>query len=232
MRKQGTVYRGDDDLERLFLNDREFVMPNGERVVVKETSIPGADMRDTIARHKARYFPVGLFCRPDYSVLDFPCGSGYASQILSCFDVQYLGCDHDPVSVEYAKLEYGSGKARYKVGDLTEPSLGREQFHVAACIEGLEHIEIQYQDHLILALKESLVPDGVLVISSPAARSGISGPSDDNPFHLGELTKADFVSLLGRHFSVRNVEVVTQRARLTTGYVSECLYGICRKEQG
>lgn len=224
-----TLFLGGSDKERLYLKDDEFVSETGEMVVVKATDIPGVDMRDTVARHMARYFQLGLFCRPDLRVLDFPCGSGYAAEVLSPLHIVYQGLDFDKTTVEYARRVYGRFQADYGFGDLCNPELARESYDVVGCIEGLEHIEIDRQDRLIAALHDSLVPGGVLVVSSPEARSGVSGPSEDNAYHLGELTRADFLELLSRHFRPSDIEVVTQEATLTTGFKNTCLYGICHK---
>lgn len=227
------LFLGGSDKERLYLKDDEFVSESGVRVVVEATDIPGVDMRDTVARHKARYFQLGLFCRPDLRVLDFPCGSGYAAEILAPLHISYTGLDFDRTTVEYAKRTYGRFRADYDVGDLRNPELPSESYDIVGCIEGLEHIELDRQDGLIAALRDALVPGGVLVVSSPEARSGVSGPSADNAYHLGELMRADFLSLLCRHFDPSQVEIVTQEATLTTGYRNTCLYGICHKpEQG
>lgn len=223
------LFLGGSDKERLYLKDDEFVSETGTRVVVKATDIPGVDMRDTVARHKARYFQLGLFCRPDLRVLDFPCGSGYAAEILAPLHISYNGLDFDKTTVEYARRAYGRFRADYAVGDLCKPELAPESYDVVGCIEGLEHIELDRQDRLIAALRDALVPGGVLVVSSPEARSGVSGPSADNAYHLGELTRTDFLSLLSRHFNPGDIEVVTQEATLTTGFRNTCLFGICHK---
>ncbi|WP_306145218.1 bifunctional 2-polyprenyl-6-hydroxyphenol methylase/3-demethylubiquinol 3-O-methyltransferase UbiG [Roseibium sp. MMSF_3412] len=223
------LFLGGSDKERLYLKDDEFVSETGTRVVVKATDIPGVDIRDTVARHMARYFQLGLFCRPDLRVLDFPCGSGYAAEVLAPLHINYNGLDFDKTTVEYARRIYGRFRADYAVGDLCNPELAPESYDVVGCIEGLEHIRLDRQDRLIAALRDALVPGGVLVVSSPEARSGVSGPSADNTYHLGELTRADFLSLLSRHFDPDDIEVVTQEATLTTGFRNTCLFGICHK---
>ena len=81
-----TINLGGNDTERLFLEDLEFDSADGEHVIVKKTSIPEIDMKDLVARHKGRYYLLGLHARPGRRVLDFPCGSGYAANILKEFD--------------------------------------------------------------------------------------------------------------------------------------------------
>jgi 2-polyprenyl-3-methyl-5-hydroxy-6-metoxy-1,4-benzoquinol methylase len=216
------------DEERLYMRDAVFTMPTGEKVQITRSNVVGLDMGDIFARHQGRYYQVGLFCRPGQRILDFPCGSGYASDIFAPFGVRYEGKDVDPTTVEYARTVYKG--AQFSFGDLKNPQLEKEAYEVIGCIEGLEHIEMEYQDQLIATLCSALKPGGVLVVSSPENKSGISGQSPDNKWHLGELTKADFVSLLQRHFPADKVELVTHSAVLSTGKLTNCFYGICHKQ--
>jgi 2-polyprenyl-3-methyl-5-hydroxy-6-metoxy-1,4-benzoquinol methylase len=227
-----TIYRGGKDPERLYLKDAGFVLSGSrEKVVFKKSNIPGIDMEDLIARHKARYFLLGFYCRPGMRVLDFPCGSGYASQILEPFDVLYTGLEFDPYTVEYARTIYSNDRVKFGKGDLRIlDSLETAYYDVIGCIEGLEHIEMMHQDNLISHLKRALRPGGVIVVSSPENPTGKSGVSVHNQYHLGELTRVDFLDLLYRHFGYDRVELLTQKAKLSTGVVTNCFYAVCRKD--
>lgn len=223
------IERGGQDPERVYLEDLEFDMPSGERVVVKTLDLPNVDMPDLFARHKGRYYLVGLFCRPEQRILDFPCGSGYATEVLRPLGVMYEGLEIDAPTIEYARRMYGSDWAQFNIGDLRQPELASERYDHIGCIEGLEHIEMEHQDRLIAALKSALKPGGVVVVSSPENPTGVSGMSVHNQYHLGELTRTDFLALLHRHFPVEQVELVTYKARISTGPMTTCFYGICHK---
>src|SRR3989344_4839744 len=110
-----TINLGGDDTEKAFFKDFEFDLDSGERVVVKKTSIPKVDMGDFFARHKGRYYLLGLYVRPGHRVLDFPCGSGYAADILKEFNVIYQGMDKDPLAIEYARRVYGRKNITFEV---------------------------------------------------------------------------------------------------------------------
>ena len=222
-----TINLGGNDTERLFLEDLEFDSADGEHVIVKKTSIPEIDMKDLVARHKGRYYLLGLHARPGRRVLDFPCGSGYAANILKEFDIVYHGMERDPLTIEYAKRVYDHKNATFAVGDLQNPNLPNNSFDIIGCIEGIEHIERQFQSPLIGAFKEALKPGGILIVSSPENPTGVSGPSVHNQWHKWELTKKDFSNLLREHFD--NVEMVTHKAVLSTGVLTTCFYGICHK---
>ena len=218
---------GGDDKERAFVKDMEFDIANGNHVIAKKTSIPGIDMSDYFARHKGRYYLLGLYARPGYRVLDFPCGSGYASDILKEFNVVYHGIDSNQLVIEYARRTYGQENTTFEVGDLQEPNLPENHFDTIGCIEGIEHIEQKFQSPLIGVLKKALKPGGTLVVSSPENPVGISGPSSHNKWHKWELTKNDFLKLLRENFE--NVEWITHKAVLSTGVLTTCYYGVCHK---
>lgn len=222
--------RGGQDEERLYLENLHFYH-NDIVVDVSKTdfNLSGNDMEDLVVRHKARYYPVGLFLRPGMSLLDFPCGSGYAAAIFRNFNIYYEGRDNDSPTIEYAKRMYGmygDEQAIFKVADLCDPLLNEKQYDVIACIEGLEHIDIGCQGPLISFFDLSLKKGGTLIISSPEAEE--SGPNPKNSFHKWELTEDDFWELLYSCFDI--VELITHKTRFHTGEWGTTLYGICHKE--
>lgn len=224
IRLGGTISCG-----RLYLQDLKFTMSDGTEVEVQKTRKDDVDMVDLVARHKSRYSLVGLFCRPGFKVLDFPCGSGYAADLLKEFGVVYEGRELDLPTVEYATRVYGGPNIRFTYGDLCKPKLRDEEYDTIACIEGLEHVDKEFQSPLIGKLKKALKTGGALIVSSPENSTGTSSPSLKNQWHKWELTKEDFLSLLHFHFGSQAVELVTHRATLHTGERTTCFYGICRK---
>ena len=229
---QSTIYLGGINPERLYLKDLNWTLQTGQQVMVERTVISDdagheEHLEDMVARHIGRYALVGLFCRPKYRVLDFPCGSGYAAEALSVFGIDYEGRELDPLTVDYARRVYDAPGVRFDCGDLTKPRLDAERYDVIACIEGLEHIGSAFQSPLIGALKRALKRGGILIVSSPENATGVSGPSLDNTDHAWELTKVDFLNLLREHFPAEKIEVVTHKAVLDPGGLMTCLYGIC-----
>lgn len=224
------IFRGANNEERLFLQDLNFCY-NGKEIKVLKTSVVSPfEMTDLIVRHKARYALVQLFCRPTFRVLDFPCGSGYASKMLESCNIIYEGKDIDPITIEYAKRIYQNQKVNFETGNLKKPNLKSKYYNVIGCIEGLEHIECKYQAPLIEGFYKALISNGVLIISSPENRSGKSGLNLNNKYHLCELIKDDFVSLLIKYFPKENVELITQKNKLHTGDIHNCFYAVCHKE--
>ena len=70
---------------------------------------------------------------------------------------------------------FASEHSSFRVGDLCAPNLHDQSYDVIGCIEGLEHIDQQYQSPLVAALAKALKPGGTLVVSSPDNLTGKSG---------------------------------------------------------
>jgi len=215
--------------ERIYMHDAHFQLNADTDVWVTRSYIHNVHMPSLFARHEARYDLVRFFCRPDMQVLDFPCGTGYAADLLASRNVRYTGLDIDHLALAYAREVYcrEDASVTFDTGDLCNPQLPLQHFHVAACIEGLEHIGMDDQDTLIAALRASLKPGGVLIVSSPENPTGASGQSPNNTYHKGDLTQHDFLALLHRHFEADKVEVITTCEVLSTGIRSRCFFGIC-----
>jgi len=232
---------GEKDTERLFLETADiYSHSQSKTITVKKTELP--DMPDLIARHKARYGLVALFCRPGLKVLDFPCGSGYGGAILQIYGVLYEGRDNDPVAIEYANHVYRRSdyyQDRFAeqpvfIKDiLSAPSLLEGRYDVIACIEGIEHIGPEDQKAAVRAFYKALKPGGVLIMSSPEVQGGpISGPSETNKYHKWELTRCDLNLLLYEGgFNLYDIDIITQVNKLHTGETANCFYAVCRKDE-
>ena len=205
--------KGGKKQERLYLHDLY-------SKDITKTDMP--NMKQLVARHKSRYHLAAFLSRPDMKVLDFPCGSGYACEILE--DVEYTGMDIDEVTIEYAKHFYSDGK--YYVDDLANPKKLDSGYDLILCIDGPEHIEIKYQKPLVETFHNALKPGGRLLMSMPEAPEE-SGPSKTNPYHLGELTFDDFVSLLETQFD--SIQIIIHEDILHNGVQSNCMYAIARR---
>lgn len=237
--------------ERIYLETAKFYSSSQrDDVTVEKTDLP--DMPDLIARHKARYGLVALFCRPELKVLDFPCGSGYASRLLAEYGVLYEGRDYDSVTIEYARQVYWPSFLNdnrnlndiFRINDLRASDLDEGTYDIIACIEGIEHIEQKHQKIAIEAFYKALKPGGVLIMSSPESalvdfhldpidkiekEEHVSGPSQTNKYHKWELTSYDLNRLIRSEFNLFNIDVITQVNKLHTGETANCFHAVCRK---
>lgn len=218
---------------RLYLYDATF-KHNGEQVIVKKKVLD--NIEDTIFRHIQRYYLPAFFLRRGMTVLDFPCGSGYGSEILGKDTVKYFGMDLDGPTVSYCEKIYkGQSNKAFVENDLTKPVF-YSCYDLIACIEGIEHIEEQYQGPLIKAFYDVLKPNGTLVVSSPERTndpSDLLSPSSTTPWypinkwHKHEMTMKEFTFILTSYFE--DVQILSHKSILHNGTESNCLYGVCRK---
>src|SRR5262249_7014193 len=81
------------------------------------------------------------------------------------------------------------------------------EFGLVVCFEVLEHIV--EQEELLDGIRRVLAPDGVLVCSTPERTTYSELAGHDNPFHVRELTEAEFREMLGVRF--REVRLWGQR---------------------
>lgn len=217
------IDRGGKNEDRLYLHDRNFFRGK-EPVVVKKTDMPNIEA--IIHRHKARYYMPAFFCRYQSNVLDFPCGSGYGIEILGK-GTNYEGFDNDEITMEYARKTYCNSIKTFRTMDLTAPRIEKGKYDVIACIEGIEHIEGEYQGPLVKAFYDGLKPGGRLIVTCPKAPEA-SGPSKTNKYHLYELTTDDFKKLIKTCFVLSTF--ITTRDILHNGEEAICMTAICEKE--
>ncbi|MBB4805116.1 2-polyprenyl-3-methyl-5-hydroxy-6-metoxy-1,4-benzoquinol methylase [Chryseobacterium defluvii] len=134
-------------------------------------------------------------------VLDFGCGSGYGTQMLSENAESIVGADVSREAIEFAKKNYTSPNLGFK----TIPELGGEKFDVITSFQVIEHVpnDTQYLNDL----KKLLNPGGCLLISTPDKKNRLFNYIQKpwNIFHIKEYTFEGLESLLKRHFKKAEV---------------------------
>lgn len=124
------------------------------------------------------------------SVLDYGCGVGYGSYVLSSAANRVTGYDVSPDALDWAR--HYSHKAR----NLTfSNSLPRSRFDVVTCFECIEHVD---NPEAVLAQLAGMFNDWLL-ISTPTPKPDGSKWSDH---HVREFTKEEFLNILEEHVRV------------------------------
>ena len=138
----------------------------------------------------------------DKKVLDYGCGSGYGSHMLSLTAGSVTGVDISKEAVDFANNEYNDPNLNFK----TIAELGNEKFDVITSFQVIEHVpdDKKYTS----ALKQLLNPGGILIISTPDKKYRLFNYIQQpwNIFHLKEYTPESLEKLLKKYF--KQVEIL------------------------
>ena len=149
--------------------------------------------------HYHRYLLARDFCRGK-DVLDVASGEGYGTAFLAQVARSAIGIEIDPASVEAARREFPNPILRFEHGDARALPLETATIDVAVSFETLEHLA--EQDQFLAELRRVLRPDGLLILSTPDrdVYSPLNQPP--NPYHVLELTRPEFETLVRNHFPI------------------------------
>ena len=140
-------------------------------------------------------------------VLDLASGEGYGASILAAHASFVCGVDIDNEAVHHAAEKYRRPNLQFLHGDITRvPISAGHSFDVIVCFEAIEHI--QEHEQLLREAVRLLTPEGLFIVSTPN-KEIYRADEEPNPFHVKELTLAEFGALLEAHFS--NVQYLGQR---------------------
>jgi SAM-dependent methyltransferase len=131
-------------------------------------------------------------------VLDAACGEGYGSALLATAASFVTGVDLSESAVEHARARYRSDRLDYLVSNCLELPFDDDAFDCIVSFETLEHLE----DHqgLLTEFRRVLKPGGFLLLSSPDKAVYSDQQQNRNEFHLRELYRDEFETLLRAHF--------------------------------
>jgi SAM-dependent methyltransferase len=120
------------------------------------------------------------------------------------------GVDIDAETVRAANEKYAANRNNLEFiqGSADNIPARDGQFDVVVSFETIEHHD--KHGEMIAEIKRVLKPGGLLIISSPDKLFYSDKPGTNNPFHVKELYKDEFRSLLANKF--RNVELYRQKS--------------------
>ena len=164
-----------------------------------ERCVPWTDDLQVVYEHYHRYALASRFAT-GARVLDLGCGEGFGPALLAAGAREVVGIDIDPQTVEHAGAHYSRGNLHFAIGSMIDSELLADAppFDVITCFEALEHVE--EQDTLLAVVRRLLAPGGLFLTSTPDVTVYSHQHGNDNPFHVRELTDAQFRALLGGSF--------------------------------
>ena len=132
-------------------------------------------------------------------VLDLACGEGYGSHLLASRARSVVGMDLSAEAINHARVRYKSCKnLSYVEADAIDIPSPDDSYDLVVCFETIEHLLAQGE--MLAEFRRVLRPDGVLLISSPDKKTYSDESEVGNPFHLKELYRGEFLSLLKGEF--------------------------------
>lgn len=200
-----------------------------------ERYVPGGFWKLTEYEHKPRYNFAALFAK-GLNVLDFGCGTGYGSALLSEVANSVVGLDISTDAIKWAQVVHARAGLTFQQRADLGMGLPAASFDVVSCFEMIEHVNYETQTQAIASIARLLTPAGKLIISTPDP--SYTAPYGDNPYHLREMTEAEFTALLEPHF--KYVRMLKQWVRPSIAIaetsipedVSACLFGTLERSGG
>ena len=166
--------------------------------------------------HLHRYLLARTLCR-ELDVLDVASGEGYGSAFLAQTARSVIGIEIDPAAIKHAQNSYTAPNLRFLEGDVRSLPLPDACVDVVVSFETIEHF--YEHDVFVAEVRRVLRPGGRFVVSSPD-RDVYSPPGlPPNPYHVRELTRSEFSSLLYATF--QHVILLGQRPVLGSVLVAE-----------
>jgi SAM-dependent methyltransferase len=155
-------------------------------------------VREIWYEHFHRYALATRWCAGKRT-LDAACGEGYGSALLAKSASSVEAVDISEQTITHARQRYGQLKdLGFHVADCTTLPFGDDEFDRVVSFETLEHLEAH--DELLAEFRRVLKPDGFLVLSSPDKAIYSDQHNTVNEYHVKELYREEFETLIQRHF--------------------------------
>lgn len=131
-------------------------------------------------------------------VLDVASGEGYGSFRLASVAQSVIGVDVSEEAVEHARTRHLAPNLQFRHGSAAQLPLEDHSIDVAVSFETIEHLH--EHEKMLAELARVLTPEGLLIISTPDKHFYTDQRNHQNPYHVKELYRPEFVQLLKRHF--------------------------------
>jgi len=159
-------------------------------------------------RHLLRYKFISLMSYGKM-VLDYGCGCGYGTLILSKNAKEVCGIDGDPAAINFARKYNQAENIKYSMV-LSKLTKFKNDFDLLVAVEILEHMPPKEVNTFISSLKDAVTRDGLIVLTTPIIDRTVNHyvemvrqhmDSGESSFHnhYKEYDKKDFIKALTRN---------------------------------
>ncbi len=155
-----------------------------------ERFVPDRDGPELAYEHVHRYLLAAKLLK-GLRVLDLAAGSNYGSLLM-----QQAGCSMTTLDMDSAALRSDlSGLC----GDAQRLPLRDGSFDAVVCFEAIEHVA--NPEALVEEVQRVLCDRAIFLVSTPDRAIYTDRAGHQNPYHLSEMDRGEFTTLLGRHFA-------------------------------
>jgi ubiquinone/menaquinone biosynthesis C-methylase UbiE len=154
------------------------------------------------------------------TVLDVASGEGYGAALLASVATRVQGVDIDGETVDRASRKYSAlANLSFVPASCTALPFADRSFDLIVSFETIEHIDAGAQVRMLAEFDRLLVPDGMLILSSPNKAEYSDARGTRNEFHVHELYREELARLLASHFT--STRWFSQRIQSWSGIWSE-----------
>lgn len=147
-----------------------------------------------------------LYGAPDKSVLDYGCGTGYGSFMLSQAFGQVTAIDVEAETIRFCRANYVGDHLEFSVFDPAGQPFPNESFDHVFSFQVFEHVPLESTRSYVRNIWNMLKPGGVAIVTTPNAYNYHGGYSG-NPFHVKEYTANELQSLFEEIVPAESIEL-------------------------
>ena len=169
-----------------------------------------------LVEHYHRY----LFARSrvaDLDVLDVASGEGYGAALLAQVARSVIGIEYCAATVRSSARNFPRCNLHFLQGDARRLPLADASVDVVVSFETIEHFD--RQGDFLREVRRVLRPGGSFIVSTPDRDVYSPTTAPVNPFHVREMTRLEFLTLLQSSF--RHVQIMQQRAIIGSALLAE-----------
>ncbi|HLY88975.1 MAG TPA: methyltransferase domain-containing protein [Acetobacteraceae bacterium] len=152
-------------------------------------------------------------------VLDVASGEGYGSALLAQVARTVVGVEYSGRTACGAAMNFRRPNLYFMRGDARALPLVDASVDVVVSFETIEHFD--HQTDFVCEVHRVLRPGGCCIVSTPDRDVYSPAGAAANPFHVHELSGAEFVALL--HTRFRHVSIVRQRAMIGSALLPDTI---------
>jgi SAM-dependent methyltransferase len=169
--------------------------------LIPERLIPGTpDWEAFHHEHEQRYrFFAERYVGLD--VLDAACGVGYGSAVIARSGAKsVVGIDVDAQTVAYAREHFAHPRVAFAEANAEQLAQLGQTFDVVVSFETIEHLREPIR--FLAEVRRVLRPGGRFICSTPNRDFAGKEAKNANPYHLSEMSFAEFSAAFAEHFSI------------------------------